>query len=148
MRPTLTSSRPTAWVLTRKALRNSRKKTNKRCSKSISSWVFQCANVGVKELDTGLALPTQWNLAADAKLASEHALQVARCTKIIDEGNPKEMKYVINIKQMAKFVVALDEKVATTDVEEGMRVGVDRQKYKIQLPLPPRIDPTVTMMTV
>jgi 26S proteasome regulatory subunit T1 len=58
------------------------------------------------------------------------------------------MKYVINIKQMAKFVVALDEKVATTDVEEGMRVGVDRQKYKIQLPLPPRIDPTVTMMTV
>lgn len=104
--------------------------------------------MGVKELDTGLALPTQWNLAGDAKLASEHALQVARCTKIIDEGNPKEMKYVINIKQMAKFVVALDDKVATTDVEEGMRVGVDRQKYKIQLPLPPRIDPTVTMMTV
>jgi 26S proteasome regulatory subunit T1 len=104
--------------------------------------------MGVKELDTGLALPTQWNIPADVKLASEHALQVARCTKIIDEGNPKEMKYVINIKQMAKFVVALDEKVATTDVEEGMRVGVDRQKYKIQLPLPPRIDPTVTMMTV
>jgi 26S proteasome regulatory subunit T1 len=29
-----------------------------------------------------------------------------------------------------------------------MRVGVDRQKYSIQIPLPPRIDPTVTMMTV
>ena len=29
-----------------------------------------------------------------------------------------------------------------------MRVGVDRAKYQIQLPLPPRIDPTVTMMTV
>jgi 26S proteasome regulatory subunit T1 len=29
-----------------------------------------------------------------------------------------------------------------------MRVGVDRQKYQITLPLPPRIDPTVTMMTV
>ncbi len=27
-------------------------------------------------------------------------------------------------------------------------VGVDRQKYSIQIPLPPRIDPTVTMMTV
>lgn len=73
---------------------------------------------------------------------------MARCTKIIGDSNPKETKYVINIKQMAKFVVALDEKVAPTDVEEGMRVGVDRQKYKIQLPLPARIDPTVTMMTV
>jgi 26S proteasome regulatory subunit T1 len=29
-----------------------------------------------------------------------------------------------------------------------MRVGVDRQKYSIQMPLPPKIDATVTMMTV
>ena len=29
-----------------------------------------------------------------------------------------------------------------------MRVGVDRQKYMIQMPLPPKIDATVTMMTV
>ena len=29
-----------------------------------------------------------------------------------------------------------------------MRVGVDRNKYQIQIPLPPKIDPTVTMMTV
>ena len=28
------------------------------------------------------------------------------------------------------------------------RVGVERQKYTIQIPLPPRIDPSVTMMTV
>merc|ERR1711998_246336 len=34
------------------------------------------------------------------------------------------------------------------DIEEGMRVGVDRNKYQIQIPLPPKIDPTVTMMTV
>lgn len=32
-------------------------------------------------------------------------------------------KYVINIKQIAKFVVGLGDKVAPTDVEEGMRVG-------------------------
>lgn len=72
---------------------------------------------------------------------------MARCTKII---NPRtdNAKYMINIKQMAKYVVGLGEKVADTDVEEGMRVGVDRQKYSIQLPLPPKIDPTVTMMTV
>lgn len=29
-----------------------------------------------------------------------------------------------------------------------MRVGVDRQKYSIQIPLPPKIDASVTMMTV
>ena len=49
---------------------------------------------------------------------------------------------------MAKFVVALGEKVSPSDIEEGMRVGVDRAKYQIKLPLPPKIDPTVTMMTV
>merc|ERR1712241_97768 len=34
------------------------------------------------------------------------------------------------------------------DIEEGMRVGVDRTKYSIQIPLPPKIDPTVSLMTV
>jgi len=29
-----------------------------------------------------------------------------------------------------------------------MRVGVDRTKYQIHIPLPPKIDPSVTMMTV
>merc|ERR1719204_423681 len=29
-----------------------------------------------------------------------------------------------------------------------MRVGVDRSKYRIQIPLPPKIDASVTMMTV
>lgn len=52
------------------------------------------------------------------------------------------------MKQIAKFVVGLADKVAPTDIEEGMRVGVDRGKYAIHLPLPPKIDPTVTMMTV
>ena len=27
-------------------------------------------------------------------------------------------------------------------------MGVDRQKYQIQIPLPPKIDASVTMMTV
>ncbi|CAO1624679.1 unnamed protein product [Jaminaea pallidilutea] len=60
----------------------------------------------------------------------------------------EEDKYVINIKQIAKFVVGLGERVAPTDIEEGMRVGVDRSKYQIQIPLPPKIDPSVTMMQV
>ena len=91
-------------------------------------------------------MPAQWNLAEDAKRATEQPLQVARCNKIIEEGNEK--KYVIHLKQIAKFVVKLSEKLSPTDVEEGMRVGVDRQKYQIQMPLPAKIDATVTMMTV
>ena len=52
------------------------------------------------------------------------------------------------MKQFAKFVVDLAEQVASTDIEEGMRVGVDRNKYQIHIPLPPKIDPSVTMMQV
>lgn len=80
-------------------------------------------------------------------LQSEQPLQVARCTKIIGAGT-SEAKYIIHVRQIAKFVVGLAEKVAPTDIEEGMRVGVDRAKYAIHLPLPPKIDPSVTMMTV
>lgn len=58
--------------------------------------------------------------------------QVARCTKIINP-NTDDAKYVINVKQIAKFVVGLGDKVAPTDIEEGMRVGVDRTKYQVSL---------------
>lgn len=45
--------------------------------------------------------------------------------------------------------MGLGDRVSPTDIEEGMRVGVDRQnKYQIHIPLPPKIDPSVTMMTV
>ena len=74
-------------------------------------------------------------------------LQVARCTKIIN-ADSDDPKYIINVKQFAKFVVDLGDQVAPTDIEEGMRVGVDRNKYQIHIPLPPKIDPTVTMMQV
>eukprot|EP00826_Nyctotherus_ovalis_P063824 TRINITY_DN935_c0_g4_i3.p1 TRINITY_DN935_c0_g4~~TRINITY_DN935_c0_g4_i3.p1 ORF type:complete len:458 (-),score=183.87 TRINITY_DN935_c0_g4_i3:18-1391(-) len=104
--------------------------------------------IGVKESDTGLSAPSEWFLARDKKMVlGEQPLLVARCTKIIDKGT-QEPKYMISVKQIAKFVVGLAEKVAPTDIEEGMRVGVDRSKYSIHLPLPPKIDPTVTMMTV
>lgn len=103
---------------------------------------------GVKESDTGLSLPSQWDLQLDKQMLNEEQpLQVARCTKIIDAGTVNT-KYIINVKQIAKFVVGIGDRVSPTDIEEGMRVGVDRNKYKIQLPLPPKIDPTVTMMTV
>merc|ERR1719498_571166 len=104
--------------------------------------------VGVKEADTGLALPSLWDLAGDKQMMQEQQpLLVARCTKIINPGTD-DVKYIISLRQIAKFVVGLGEKVSATDVEEGMRVGVDRTKYQIHIPLPPKIDPTVTMMTV
>ncbi|ODV59003.1 proteasome regulatory particle base subunit RPT1 [Ascoidea rubescens DSM 1968] len=114
--------------------------------------------VGVKESDTGLAPPHLWDIMADnQRMSDDPPLHVARCTKIIkpssifgnnNTSNTEKTKYVINLKQIAKFVVGLGEKVSPTDIEEGMRVGVDRTKYEIMLPLPPKIDPSVTMMTV
>merc|ERR1712060_497635 len=83
-------------------------------------------------------------------MKQEQPLQVARCTKIIDPGTD-DTKYVIKIREFAKFVVGLGEKVSATDIDEGMRVGVDTShggKYRIQIPLPPKIDASVTMMTV
>ncbi|XP_032169359.1 26S proteasome regulatory subunit 7-like [Mustela erminea] len=102
----------------------------------------------IKESDTGLAPPALWDLSADKQtLQSEQPLQVARCTKIIN-ADSEDPKYIINVKQFAKCVVDLSDQVAPTDIEEGMRVGVDRNKYQIHIPLPPKIDPTVTMMQV
>merc|ERR1719264_364579 len=107
--------------------------------------------IGVKESDTGLAPPSQWDLEGDKQMMKqEQPLQVARSTKIIDPGTD-DTKYIIKIREFAKFVVGLGEKVSATDIEEGMRVGVDTShggKYRIQIPLPPKIDPSVTMMQV
>ncbi|KAJ5068015.1 26s proteasome regulatory subunit 7 [Anaeramoeba ignava] len=103
---------------------------------------------GIKESDTGLVPPGQWDLVGDRSLIQrDQPLQVARCNKIIDKGSP-DAKYMVSLRQIAKFVVGLGDRVAPTDIEEGMRVGCDRVKYAIQLPLPPKIDPSVTIMTV
>ena len=104
--------------------------------------------IGIKESDTGLSIPSQWDLVSDKQMMQEEQpLQVARCTKIIDP-NTDHAKYMINIRQIAKFVVGLGEKVSPTDIDEGMRVGVDRTKYAIQIPLPPKIDPIVGVILV
>lgn len=122
--------------------------------------------IGIKESDTGLSLPSQWDLVSDRQMMQEEQpLQVARCTKIIPSSNPNptpapnplglggmptgdETRYLINIRQIAKFVVGLGDKVSPTDIDEGMRVGVDRVKYAIQIPLPPKIDPSVSLMEI
>jgi len=103
---------------------------------------------GIKESDTGLAIPSMWDLVADKQMMQEEQpLLVSRCNKIINAGQ-EDAKYIINAKQHGKYVVGLGERVAPADIEEGMRIGVDRKKFQIQIPLPPKIDPTVTMMKV
>ncbi len=83
----------------------------------------------------------------------EHPLQVARCTKIIkmdetaaeaaravnsmgalqgQKGADEQDKYLINIKQIAKFVVSLGDRVAPTDIEEGMRVGCVVRSVRVE----------------
>ena len=41
----------------------------------------------------------------------------------VEQGQKGADKYVINIKQIAKFVVGLGEHVAPMDIKEGMRLG-------------------------
>ncbi|PAA48354.1 hypothetical protein BOX15_Mlig013446g3, partial [Macrostomum lignano] len=121
----------------------------KKCQEDMDAIMKRVIELtGIKESDTGLAPPAHWDLAADKlALQNETPLQVARCTKIIN-ADSDDPKYIINVKQYAKFVSNLADTVAPTDIEEGMRVGVDRNKFQIHIPLPPKIDPSVTMMQV
>ena len=66
-------------------------------------------------------LPTH-TLTLTLSLSPHAHTQVARCTKIID-ADSDHPKYVIHVKQFAKFVVNLHKNLAPTDVEEGMKVG-------------------------
>ena len=82
--------------------------------------------------------------APNASLTNE----VNNVVEPVGEAQEDDYKYMITIKQIAKFVVGLGKKISPTDVEEGMRVGVDRTKYSIEIPLRPKIDPSVTAMQV
>jgi 26S proteasome regulatory subunit T1 len=124
--------------------------------------------VGVRESDTGLSQLSEWDLIGDKQMMQEESpLHVAQCTKILtgeekknkgengrepskssDGGGTGDKMYVIKIDHVARFVVGLGEKVSPTDIEEGMRVGVDQQRFSIQIPLPSKIDTSVGLMTV
>jgi 26S proteasome regulatory subunit T1 len=41
-------------------------------------------------------------------------------------ANTEDAKYIVHLKHLGKYVVGLDEKLAPTDIEEGMRVGTER----------------------
>jgi 26S proteasome regulatory subunit T1 len=105
---------------------------------------------GARDDDTGLAPPVAWDLNNDQRtLQQEAALHIGRCTNIIQRGTDPQ-QYVVSIHDDAKYVVGLGDKVAAQDIEENMRVGVlmGYSKIQIEIPLPPRIDPSVSMMQV
>ena len=102
---------------------------------------------GIRESETGLSLPSNWVTIADKKAIGEEPLMVGRIIKIMDKDTD-HTRYMVHLRKVAKYVVELNDQLSPTDVEEGMRIGVDRKKYKISLPLPPKIDPSVSLMTV
>lgn len=112
--------------------------------------VARCTKIikAEKPQGTGTGAGTATGGSAPGNNSSSSSAAAAAAASAPEDDDEDDSKYVINLKQIAKFVVGLGERVSPTDIEEGMRVGVDRSKYQIELPLPPRIDPSVTMMTV
>ncbi|CAD2218368.1 26S proteasome regulatory subunit T1 [Angomonas deanei] len=105
---------------------------------------------GMKESEMGLAPAIMWDLNSDREvMEKENSLHVARCERIINKGQD-DAKYVVSIPDQAKYVVKLGQRVAPEDIEESMRVGLlmGYSKIQIEIPLPPRIDPSVSMMQV
>lgn len=103
---------------------------------------------GVRDSDTGLAPMSQWDFDGDKiLLSSQEPLSVAHCEMALPTTEEKP-RYIISISHVAKFIVGLSKSLAPSDISEGSRVGVDRRRYTIQLPLQPRIDPIVTAMQV
>nr|UXY87622.1 26S protease regulatory SU 7 [Cryptomonas curvata] len=98
--------------------------------------------------NTEISLKYKWDINSDKIMIEEdRSLQVADCTQII-QRHSNTSGYIINIKNVGKYVSGLGEKISPTDIEEGNRVGVDRNKYQIQIVLPVKIDPQVTSMTI
>lgn len=96
----------------------------------------------------GILSKSKWNLGLDkVSVEEEHTLQIANCTQII-RSDPENLKFIVHIKHTGKFLVGLGERISPTDLNEGIRVGVDRSKYQIQMTLPVKVDPQVTMMAI
>ncbi|XP_021741153.1 26S proteasome regulatory subunit 7-like [Chenopodium quinoa] len=104
---------------------------------------------GVEDSDTGLSAPGKWNLKSDILMKmTEEPLHVAYCTSIMNP-NTEQAKYAVKLSGTLKvLIVGLDDGVSPTDIEEGTRVGITRMKPKIQIPLPPKIHPDASLLTV
>merc|ERR1711998_462977 len=102
------------------------KKLEKNLQKKVEEIDKIC---GIQESDKGLAHPAQWDFQGDQRvLSQEQPLKVAVCTKIFKNDYKKRLtnQYMVTIRQMAKYVVDLGSRVTKEDIEEDMRVAVDR----------------------
>ncbi|KAH0575174.1 26S protease regulatory subunit 7 [Spironucleus salmonicida] len=102
---------------------------------------------GVQEIPTGLAPLQHWDLEDDLRIIEGRqftALQVARISKIL----PGEtFRACISIRHSTNFLVGKNEKLSEDNLEEDMRVGLGA-KLEVKVPLPPSLDPTVSLMQV
>eukprot|EP00477_Mikrocytos_mackini_P000482 GAHX01000513.1.p1 GENE.GAHX01000513.1~~GAHX01000513.1.p1 ORF type:complete len:401 (-),score=66.36 GAHX01000513.1:27-1229(-) len=99
---------------------------------------------------TGLAPFSDWNIHADKlRHQQEQPLQVAKILQKLNRKTSagKEL-YMIEITHMGKHVVVADQTINPDDIEEGMRVGVERLKYTIKVLLPSKIDSSVRLMEI
>uniref|UniRef100_A0A5S6QCQ9 26S proteasome regulatory subunit 7 n=1 Tax=Trichuris muris TaxID=70415 RepID=A0A5S6QCQ9_TRIMR len=103
---------------------------------------------GANESSTGVAPADQWNIIADEMvLHHDPPLLVVRCMGKFT-SNTGETRYVVEMKPNSRLVVEQFDGLQFQNVDVGMRVAVDQNKYQIRLPLPPKIDSAVAMMEV
>ena len=80
--------------------------------------------IGLREKDTGLAVPTLWNLEHDKViLNTEKALRVGTILQVLKQENEDLPRYIVNFKHEGRYVVGLSQELAPTDIQVGMRVG-------------------------
>jgi len=98
---------------------------------------------------TGLAPFAKWDMEEEGRMHMNFSpLLVARVINRVDIGD-KKPKFLIEIMHIGKFVVGVDTNVVAVDeIEDGMRIGVERRRYKIKMVLPVKIDSSVSMMEV
>ncbi|OHT10979.1 26S protease regulatory subunit 7 [Tritrichomonas foetus] len=102
---------------------------------------------GVRDNNWGLLPPSEWDLQKDALLNKSPWFYVCTCDKILPQLPNEKQHYIISFVHL-KYVVDLAKELAPSDVTEGLRVACSRTNFEITIPLPPAIDPLVTMMQV
>lgn len=104
------------------------------------------SKVGSREEELGMSPQSCWDILDDKrKIERFPLLQVGTINKIVKLFG--ETKYMISSKHAGKYIVERG-KNCKDDLQEGMRVGLDRGKLSIVTTLPRKIDSSVTMMQI
>jgi 26S proteasome regulatory subunit T1 len=89
-----------------------------------------------------------WDLQADKnKIDENKTLQIAYFSQFFFDLENQNCG-IIDLKNVGKFVVSFGEQISPTDIQESNRIAVDRNKYQIQIILPTRIDPQISIMAI